>query len=110
MMLQGLSLFVCQCMLAAHPFPQRDVCLSEVLGSYNTAPLSVPQQMSQLDLAFRLTPGVETFPNYMNRPLVHHKIIQKFNIAIFCVYVHIKWNMEGQYGRSICIIDEQIHF
>lgn len=46
MMLQG-SLCVCQHMLAVHPFPQRDVCLSEVLRTYRL-PLSVPQQMSTI--------------------------------------------------------------
>jgi len=54
--------------LAANPFPQKEVCLSEVLRTYRL-PLSLfPNRCQQLDLAFGLTPGVETFPNYMNRP------------------------------------------
>lgn len=62
------DLCVCQWVLAAHPFPQRDISLSEVLRTYRLPISLFPNRCQQLDLAFRLTPGVETFPNHMNGP------------------------------------------
>lgn len=59
--------------LAAHPFPLRHASLSEVLKIYRLPLSLLPNRCQLLDLAFRLTPGVETLPNYINRPQTWEK-------------------------------------
>lgn len=83
------------------PFPQRHASLSEVLKTYRLPLCLFPNRCQQLDLAFRLTPGVETFPNYMKRPQTQEKyeciLIQPSSvpISLYCTF-----SMEVCNGRQ----------